>query len=298
MTLPPSAFGAPSGGPPPPPRILDLELRHPEYDAASPCNLASPVSLFSSISHPHSFTAPPAMSSFTHLRRRSSVAELTQLCSPISPTGSQFSDVTAYEDEDEPSYPTTLEKMGDYSAVHIDDDPESRGWRVASTADKTPRRRVSTLLWTGSLLVATAMAGWLAGSAGRRETIHASGAPASHLPKSATEKCNPYEQHGVLYVAQSIGRWRLVANSAILNRLVNTSVPSLNMWQPIGAPESCEPVDYTTQLLEMQVGLKTTNPTLDSLRNRTVLIFGDSVDRECVLLSHRRPGVRCCVCLG
>ena len=59
------------------------------------------------------------MSSFTHLRRRSSVAELTQLCSPISPTGSQFSDVTAYEDEDEPSYPTTLEKMGEIGRAHV-----------------------------------------------------------------------------------------------------------------------------------------------------------------------------------
>lgn len=55
------------------------------------------------------------------------------------------------------------------------------------------------------------------------------------------------------------------------------------MWQPIAAPDSCEPVDYTSQIRELQSGTGVEHPDLESLRNRTVLIFGDSVDRECAL---------------
>ena len=36
-----------------------------------------------------------------------------------------------------------------------------------------------------------------------------------------------------------------------------------------------------TQILELQTGITNENPVLESLRNRTVMIFGDSVDREC-----------------
>ncbi|KAL8280436.1 hypothetical protein RQP46_007084 [Phenoliferia psychrophenolica] len=195
----------------------------------------------------------------THLRRRSSITEISQLSQP-SPTGSDFSEATAYEDEEGPMYSPGQEKKGGYSAISIDDDPEGRGWKVASAIDKTPRRKVSQIIWTGGLLLAAAMGGWVVGSVRHTEPTRPVSHQSSRLPMDASERCNPYEQHGVL--------------------LVNTSVPNQNMWQPIGVPDSCQPVDYATQLLDMQLANGISHPTLESLRNRTVLIFGDSVDRD------------------
>lgn len=71
------------------------------------------------------------------------------------------------------------------------------------------------------------------------------------MPRS----CNPYEQHGVL--------------------LVNPSVPSENRWQPISSNPACQPEDLITPLA---------NPLADPaalayLTNKTIVVFGDSVDR-------------------
>ncbi|GAA5863720.1 hypothetical protein JCM8547_003700 [Rhodosporidiobolus lusitaniae] len=76
------------------------------------------------------------------------------------------------------------------------------------------------------------------------------------------EACNPYAQPGVLNV--------------------DTAVPSLNAWQPLFAPPSCQPVDYMSALQSFQRNQATSNETVDIefLRGRTVAIFGDSVDRE------------------
>lgn len=127
----------------------------------------------------------------------SGIAELSTIAELPSPTGSNFSDVTAYEDEDEPVYP--IGKKGEYSAVMVDDDPEGRGWRVASTVERKPRRRISSSIWAGGLLLAGGMAGWCARSGVRPAApVRWVGHPTSRLPMDASEKCNPYEQHGVL----------------------------------------------------------------------------------------------------
>ncbi|GAA5970110.1 hypothetical protein JCM11641_000273 [Rhodosporidiobolus odoratus] len=71
--------------------------------------------------------------------------------------------------------------------------------------------------------------------------------------------CNPYDQYGVLNV--------------------NLSVPTENVWQPIAAPENCQPVNFVSLLREAQTeGAKV--PQLDFARNKTLVIFGDSVDRD------------------
>ncbi|KAL8278425.1 hypothetical protein RQP46_009115 [Phenoliferia psychrophenolica] len=209
---------------------------------------------------PLSRSANPAFAT-THLRKRSSISNLAAVQELPSPTGSTFSDATAYEDEDE-SAPYPQGKKGDYSAIEINEDPEGRGWSVANAVERKPRRKFSGCAWASMLLVAGATIGWLARPGESEIAPRLSGGrgrPTSKLPLDG-QKCNPYEQHGVL--------------------LVNTSVPALNIWQPIGAPESCQPIDFASQLLDVQSGSEEPHPDLDSLRNRTLLIFGDSVDRD------------------
>lgn len=59
---------------------------------------------------------------------------------------------------------------------------------------------------------------------------------------------------------------------------MNLTVPHENMWQPVAAPESCQPVDFLSLLYAG--GTQTLDPQLDFAHNRTIVIFGDSVDRE------------------
>lgn len=61
-------------------------------------------------------------------------------------------------------------------------------------------------------------------------------------------------------------------------RLVNETVSSENQWAPIAAPASCQPIDYMTLLLDSVDSANSAE--VEFMRNRTIVIFGDSVDRE------------------
>ena len=71
--------------------------------------------------------------------------------------------------------------------------------------------------------------------------------------------CNPYELPGTL----------------------NTSaVPAENAWVPIAAPPGCAPVDYMTRIQDVVNGTVHGDESLEFLRGKTILLIGDSVDRE------------------
>lgn len=58
--------------------------------------------------------------------------------------------------------------------------------------------------------------------------------------------------------------------------------PPSNRWIPFNAPPSCHPVDYVTAIRAVQdnQGTAEQNELLDFARNRTVVLLGDSVDRD------------------
>lgn len=51
------------------------------------------------------------------------------------------------------------------------------------------------------------------------------------------------------------------------------------MWQPIAATDDCVPVDFLSLLRRAQVDRETV-PELDFARNRLIVIYGDSIDRD------------------
>lgn len=72
--------------------------------------------------------------------------------------------------------------------------------------------------------------------------------------------CNPYHQFGLLNVS--------------------LSTPSENVWQPIAAAEDCQPTNYLEMLAQQHPSLPSKNPHLEFLRGRTILVYGDSIDRD------------------
>ncbi|GAA6027093.1 hypothetical protein JCM8097_006106 [Rhodosporidiobolus ruineniae] len=211
---------------------------------------------------PHSSLPPKS-----HIRRRS--------------TGFATPDVTIQlEAEDDDSYFREKRNDSAYSNGTVDDhDEESplnggpRGhlaWRDAGSGRgpaagvAAPRRKglrqclallailvLAVLCWLGGL--ATGDAARHSVATGPRNMINVKKEPVSR-------QCNPYDQYGVLNV--------------------NTSVPSENMWQPIAAPDDCQPVDFLSLLYRAQSGDASVLSDLEFARNRTVVIFGDSVDRD------------------
>lgn len=60
---------------------------------------------------------------------------------------------------------------------------------------------------------------------------------------------------------------------------VNLTTASENQWEPINAPSSCQPVDYLSLLYN--ANMNDVHPAeTDFMRNRTIVLLGDSVDRE------------------
>ncbi|BGP38093.1 hypothetical protein JCM10449v2_002020 [Rhodotorula kratochvilovae] len=136
------------------------------------------------------------------------------------------------------------------------------GWRekkIASRRQVLLRRVVATLALLG--IGAGAFFAGQAVGGGRRGAPRGGGGSqdAVHSMKTSERLCNPYHQHGVLNV--------------------NLNVPSENMWEPIDAPEDCQPVDFLSLIRQAQHSNEDF-PELDFVRNRTVVIFGDSVDRD------------------
>ncbi|KDE08076.1 hypothetical protein MVLG_01776 [Microbotryum lychnidis-dioicae p1A1 Lamole] len=80
---------------------------------------------------------------------------------------------------------------------------------------------------------------------------------------SAPPSCNPYDEYGILNVS--------------------TNVAAENVWQPIAPRESCQPIDYMLLFREAIESGETSDAVSDDLAfavNRTVVIYGDSVDRD------------------
>ncbi|KAM0754850.1 hypothetical protein T439DRAFT_321902 [Meredithblackwellia eburnea MCA 4105] len=71
--------------------------------------------------------------------------------------------------------------------------------------------------------------------------------------------CDPYSLHGIL--------------------ITNWTEPSENRWAPIAAPAACQPVDWISLIRSAQLE-GTWYPQLDWAKNRTIAIFGDSIDRD------------------
>ena len=81
----------------------------------------------------------------------------------------------------------------------------------------------------------------------------------TRVAASLANSCNPYDMPGIL--------------------IANWTEPSMNRWSPVAAPASCQPVDWLALLRSSQVD-GSWYPQLEWARNRTIAIFGDSVDRE------------------
>ncbi|BGP14017.1 hypothetical protein JCM10213v2_001955 [Rhodosporidiobolus nylandii] len=128
-------------------------------------------------------------------------------------------------------------------------------WRDAASGRRHGARRCAA----GLVLCAVGVVCWLGGLATADGTVQRLAGTGAQKMAESEGMCNPYDQYGVLNV--------------------NTSVPSENMWQPIAAPEDCQPVDFVSLLRSAQVDGAVV-PDLDFVRNRTIVIFGDSVDRD------------------
>jgi len=59
-----------------------------------------------------------------------------------------------------------------------------------------------------------------------------------------------------------------------------SAVPSENAWLPIDAPPNCKPVDFMSSVQDLVNGTTTSDASVEFLRGKTILLIGDSVDRE------------------
>ncbi|GAA5872536.1 hypothetical protein JCM3774_006846 [Rhodotorula dairenensis] len=79
------------------------------------------------------------------------------------------------------------------------------------------------------------------------------------LENEPSASCDPYGQYGVLNVS--------------------LETPRENVWQPVAAAPECQPVNWVEMIA--QAGRNgVTNPQLDHLRGRTIVVYGDSIDRD------------------
>lgn len=78
----------------------------------------------------------------------------------------------------------------------------------------------------------------------------------SCLCADAKLRCNPYHRLGHLHV--------------------NTSVPAENRWEPFDSSK-CTPEDYLSAIVSPASSVPV---NLDFARNKTILLIGDSVDRD------------------
>lgn len=172
------------------------------------------------------------------------------------------------------------EKGGYYKAAHRGGERSPKAGYLTWQDRSAKRRKGSkTCLWI-MLLICVGAGGWLIGLATRDESLRSTvgdgvrnavlkqhevklwvlvPSPCSSTADHFTRPCNPYEHHGVLNV--------------------NLTMPAENRWEPIGAPRSCQPIDYVTLLWNANRNDMHVAET-DFLRNRTIVLLGDSVDRE------------------
>lgn len=60
---------------------------------------------------------------------------------------------------------------------------------------------------------------------------------------------------------------------------VNTTEPTGNFWEAIGRDDCQRPVDYMELIRQVQAD-DIVDPAIEFMRNRTIVIYGDSVDRD------------------
>ncbi|GAA6001062.1 hypothetical protein JCM10207_007395 [Rhodosporidiobolus poonsookiae] len=150
-----------------------------------------------------------------------------------------------------------------------EDDPLTGGvvgnarWRASGAATAGPKKSLRKFL-LALAMVAIGICCWLAGLATGDGTIQrATGTGARNMVNGKKESegrlCNPYSQYGVLNV--------------------NSEVATENMWEPIAAPDDCQPINFMELLRQAQYEHADVKE-LDFVRNRTIAILGDSVDRD------------------
>ncbi|KAM0751853.1 hypothetical protein T439DRAFT_325043 [Meredithblackwellia eburnea MCA 4105] len=143
-------------------------------------------------------------------------------------------------------------------------------WKHAESLEGPHRRRVNGMggqtgfsrhFKTGVVLALAIGAGYLGARLGAASESRIPGDNRAHVVALAAQssRCNPYDQLGIL--------------------MVDRDISSNNRWAPLNAPPSCQPIDFNTQIWKLQGGEIKINADLEHLKNRTVVIFGDSVDR-------------------
>ena len=80
----------------------------------------------------------------------------------------------------------------------------------------------------------------------------------SHAPNRRTI-CDPYAEYGVLNVS--------------------LETPRENVWQPVAAEPECQPTNWVEMIAQAERS-RANDPRLDHLRHRTVVVYGDSIDRD------------------
>ncbi|GAA5931542.1 uncharacterized protein JCM15063_001497 [Sporobolomyces koalae] len=224
-----------------------------------------------SLSMPTSSTTSPCSSagSFerTHVRRRSSCDMKNEVAISLGdPHADQYGGRSLLEKS----------KIGATDPLNMIGSGADRKYAAWRDGKVLGRRRGSKRCFALLALVLVCLGGWLSGSAAgnavlSRQAERQRSWLAAVSRQSVPTRCNPYEQLGILNV--------------------NTSEPSGNAWQPLGAGPDCQPVDYMSELRQVIVEGKT-SPVIDFVRNRTIVLFGDSVDRDhndhfCGFLSGR-----------
>ncbi|KWU46546.1 hypothetical protein RHOSPDRAFT_32003 [Rhodotorula sp. JG-1b] len=71
--------------------------------------------------------------------------------------------------------------------------------------------------------------------------------------------CDPYAEYGVLNVS--------------------LETPRENVWQPVAAEPECQPTNWVEMIAQAERN-RANDPRLDHLRHRTVVVYGDSIDRD------------------
>ncbi|GAA5865960.1 hypothetical protein JCM8547_002897 [Rhodosporidiobolus lusitaniae] len=218
----------------------------------------------SSGSHDDSAAILPISNTRTHVRRISSTFGTPDITIDVAPdaaegdgrdyfrekrSGSAYSAADTIDGEDAPLTGLALGGEG------------GLGYAKAA-AQAARKKRVRRILTVGAMVGVGALS-WFGG----RETAtvaRTGGTGARSMVNVKKEMqsslCNPYDQYGVLNV--------------------NLNVPSENVWQPIAAPPECQPIDFMSKLYGIQMGYQTNMSELEFMRDRTIVIFGDSVDRD------------------
>ncbi|GAA5978089.1 hypothetical protein JCM10908_004225 [Rhodotorula pacifica] len=86
--------------------------------------------------------------------------------------------------------------------------------------------------------------------------------PGLHVTSEVDERptiCDPYAEFGVLNVS--------------------LETPRENVWQPVASAPECQPVNWVDLIVNADLS-RTADARLDHLRGRSIVVYGDSIDRD------------------